>query len=162
MSTEVKNYLEIDDCFGIYTRQGLIWNVCNGKIPNVVLNVVLLDFDNVHSMNNDFGYQKVNQMFRTTFQLWQQQYPHMVIGRVFSGDEIAIVWDATKIEDCVRAVTRLFHLFNPEHFSAKFHQYTYKLQYYLDTNLVDFSKSLDRNMELMQDYHAVYLSKLVI
>lgn len=156
---KIKEYLEIDDCFGIYTRQGFIWNVCNGKTPTMILSVVLLDFDNVHHMNKEFGYQKVNRMFRTTFQLWQQQYPQMIIGRVFSGDEIAIAFGGTP--DC-QYLTRLFHLFNPEHFSANSHHYTYKLQYYLDTNLVDFSKSLDRNMDLMKDYNAVYLSKLVI
>lgn len=81
------NELIMDDCFGILTRNGLKY-----KLKNIEqFNALFIDFTNIHHLNNLIGYTLVNKVIKFGFKRMLREMPHLIIGRLFSGDEIVIV-----------------------------------------------------------------------
>lgn len=84
-----------DEYFGIYTRNGLEYLFENTKDD---YHVYLLDFDNIKEMNDRLGYKQVNDIFKKTFSEMEDKF---IIGRVFSGDEIAFFTNSEDAETWV-------------------------------------------------------------
>ncbi len=85
---ETINQLIIDPYFGIYNRNGLEYILSQHERND--LDIYLVDFDNVKSMNESIGYKKVNEIFKETFNELKENF---IIGRAFSGDEIFFCTD---------------------------------------------------------------------
>ena len=85
---EVKR-LSHDDAFGILTRQGLMASCKKGGTCKAV---VFLDFDRIHELNQELGYENVNQRIRRTFSLHVRR-TDVCLGRWYSGDEILVMVD---------------------------------------------------------------------
>ena len=79
-----------DEPFGILTRPALELVMASYK-ANAILYVV--DFNQIHHLNQELGYAEVNRIIRTMIQEFYVKFPGLTIGRVFSGDEIAIIDD---------------------------------------------------------------------
>lgn len=81
-------HLSTDRAFGILTRpafeHSLIYYITIGP------ELYCVDFDGIHKLNKALGYEKVNQIFTDIFEELYSYHPSIIIGRVFSGDEIAI------------------------------------------------------------------------
>jgi GGDEF domain-containing protein len=86
---ELIDYLSFDTVFGIYTRQGLEVKLSECLIDSVLF---IIDFNHIHTLNKQVGYRKANEIIRGLFDQLRDNYPcdEIDIGRVFSGDEIAI------------------------------------------------------------------------
>lgn len=78
--------LSVDKSFGILTRGVLEETISHLKCP---FNAIFIDFDSIHDLNNEMGYEKVNTQFRNMFSSFEDNVS--VIGRWFSGDEIVMI-----------------------------------------------------------------------
>ena len=90
--TEVIQMLCIDKAFGIFTRNGLDYQLHWLSKPSEYI-ISLLDFQNVSNMNKELGYIEVNNRFKQIFEPFKNK---MFIGRCFSGDEILILYKKTE------------------------------------------------------------------
>jgi hypothetical protein len=75
--------LLVDPAFGILTRAGLEEHLSGAY------NILLIDINDMHTLNNMYGYDVVNQKIRgifSTFKMPENSY----IGRLYCGDEIII------------------------------------------------------------------------
>jgi len=89
MNNEEKiKYLSEDAAFGILTRPALELEMSEATAPAVLY---IIDFDNIHKMNMTLGYDKVNKIIRESLVELNKTFGGLIVGRVFSGDEIAIV-----------------------------------------------------------------------
>ncbi len=75
--------LSHDSAFGILTRTGLEIRM-KGEY-----HCLFIDFDNIHSLNHTLGYDVVNQRIKTI--LSSLTIPGILVGRLFSGDEIVVL-----------------------------------------------------------------------
>lgn len=78
--------LSFDKSFGILTRGALEKTISRLKCP---FNAIFIDFDSIHVLNNEMGYEKVNAIFRDMFSAFENK--NSVVGRWFSGDEIVMI-----------------------------------------------------------------------
>lgn len=89
MNNEEKiKYLSEDAAFGILTRPALELTMSEANGDAILY---IIDFDDIHKMNMNLGYDKVNTLIRASVADLNQNFARLIIGRVFSGDEIAIV-----------------------------------------------------------------------
>jgi len=94
-----------DRCFGMFTRPAFL-EVCSMQ-PRITRAVAFLDFDRIHELNQQVGYEEVNRRIRKVFAGGLRKSD--IVGRHFSGDEIVIVLDtvdlaaAKKVLDDLRA-----------------------------------------------------------
>lgn len=79
--------LSLDKAFGILTRNGLEEKLRKVKRE---FSFLFVDFEHVHFMNQFFGYEAVNSIFRYIFDNFSVRKKD-IIGRWFSGDEILII-----------------------------------------------------------------------
>ena len=87
----------MDEAFGILTRQALELEVANSMYDTLYI----VDFANVHKMNEIYGYTTVNAFFKNVFRKTKEEHgDNVIFGRVFSGDEIALM-TYTEYEDKV-------------------------------------------------------------
>ncbi len=102
--------LSIDRAFGILTRNALELEIENRYIKS--FDIIFVDFTNVHTMNEILGYEHVNDLFKRFFNELQLAFPAAVIGRWFSGDEIAVVVgrDPEQVLDVMRQIAPKFGL----------------------------------------------------
>lgn len=91
--------LETDPIFNILTRRGFENHIYELRQP---FDVALLDFVGISEMNSQLGYERVNRLFRKLFDGFRFREKDL-IGRWFSGDEIAI---ATEHRDIERLIFR--------------------------------------------------------
>lgn len=86
---ETIDYLSFDSAFGIYTRQGLEIRLSTCPVDSVLY---IIDLNHIHTLNKQMGYAGANELIRGLFSKLKEKYPcdEIDIGRVFSGDEIAI------------------------------------------------------------------------
>lgn len=86
----LKDYLANDEPFGVLTRPALevVMSSCNG-----LNHIYIVDFQEVHKMNHIMGYVNVNNIIRRCIADFTYKYKGVVVGRVFSGDEIAVLDD---------------------------------------------------------------------
>lgn len=91
MTTEERiKYLSYDSAFGILTRGALeltISEIGHGAI----ISIYALDLNHIHTLNRQIGYNGVNVKVRGCFKKIREKFPQLIIGRIFSGDEIAII-----------------------------------------------------------------------
>lgn len=80
--------LYVDKAFGILTRNALEIEVEEQLIPP--FDVAIVDFKDVKLLNSAIGYDRVNALFKSMFETFSYPEP-VLIGRWFSGDEIALV-----------------------------------------------------------------------
>ena len=80
--------LYIDKAFGILTRNALEIEVEEQLTPP--FDVAIIDFKNVKLLNSTIGYDRLNTLFKSMFETFSYSEP-VLIGRWFSGDEIALV-----------------------------------------------------------------------
>ena len=85
-----KDYLANDEPFGVLTRPALevVMSSCTG-----LNRIYVVDFQDIHKMNIMVGYVEVNNIIRESIADFTYNYKGVVVGRVFSGDEIAIIDD---------------------------------------------------------------------
>ena len=78
-----------DQCFGMFTRPAFL-EICRMQ-PRVTRAVVFLDFDRIHELNHEVGYEEVNRRIRAVFDGSLRRSD--LVGRHFSGDEVVVVLD---------------------------------------------------------------------
>jgi GGDEF domain-containing protein len=81
-------FLSRDDPFGILTRPALELTMSESK---GVATLYVIDFNDIHKLNKEFGYEKVNALIRETIEILKSRFNGLIVGRIFSGDEIAII-----------------------------------------------------------------------
>jgi len=79
--------LSRDPCFGVLTRPAIEHAV---KMLLSSFDAIFLDFNAIHELNQDKGYEWVNTTIRETFATFKFRNTDLV-GRWFSGDEIVII-----------------------------------------------------------------------
>ena len=81
-------FLSRDEPFGILTRPALELAMSEGRGPATLY---VIDFNDIHKLNKELGYEKVNELIRDTIEILKSRFSGLTVGRIFSGDEIAIV-----------------------------------------------------------------------
>jgi len=82
-----------DQCFGMFTRPAFL-EVCSMQ-PRITRAIAFLDFDRIHELNQQVGYEEVNRRIRKVFVGGLRKSD--IVGRHFSGDEIVIVLDTVDL-----------------------------------------------------------------
>ena len=82
-------YLSKDTCYGIWTREAFL-QFCD-VMPRGFRAVIFLDFDRIHDLNEEIGYEEVNIRIRAT--LTHDFRASDLVARWYSGDEIVILID---------------------------------------------------------------------
>jgi GGDEF domain-containing protein len=90
--------LSMDPAFGIYTRQAL--EFLADHQPRGERLVIFLDFDRIHELNEEIGYEEVNKRIKYMLRLPMRSGD--LVGRWFSGDEIVMVLDTTKAGNAIQ------------------------------------------------------------
>jgi hypothetical protein len=108
MDSESKiQHLSIDPAFGILTRPALELKLAS--MPDeLIARIYVLDLNDIHKLNNSIGYHKVNEKVSYILAELQRQFPSLIIGRVFSGDEIALVENGNSYFDIEHGVIPVF------------------------------------------------------
>jgi len=83
-------YLSRDSAFGILTRPALELTLSEHPRSKIV-RIYVLDLNDIHKLNTSLGYDKVNEKITSILKSISNSYKGLILGRVFSGDEIAII-----------------------------------------------------------------------
>lgn len=94
--------LSMDPVFGMWTRNAFLQ--FSHIMPRGLRVVVFLDLDNLHQLNEQYGYENVNQRIRAIFAIPFRRSD--LVARWFSGDEIVILFDADE-EFALRKIGQL-------------------------------------------------------
>ena len=87
MSNEEKiEYLSSDIAFGILTRPAFELAILESGQS---WHLIVIDINNMHSLNRKHGYNAVNEKIKSILKNIARKHPTGVIGRLFSGDELA-------------------------------------------------------------------------
>lgn len=91
------SYLFVDEPFGILTRPALELVMAHCK-RNSDATLYIIDFKDIHRLNAQIGYNEVNIIISRciadfTYKFKDGSAGGLIVGRVFSGDEIAIIDD---------------------------------------------------------------------
>lgn len=84
--------LSIDPVFGMWTRGAFIQ--FSHIMPRGVRVMAFLDVNDIHSLNERYGYEEVNRKMRAMFSIPFRRSD--LVARWFSGDEIVILFDADR------------------------------------------------------------------
>ena len=82
------DYLSRDAAFGILTRPAV--ELALAAMSPCSASLYILDLADIHRKNVCYGYLVVNDKIRAALQRTQEYRPELILGRIFSGDEIAI------------------------------------------------------------------------
>jgi len=82
--------LQWDSTFGMWTREAFL-QFCQ-VMPRGNRVIAFIDIDDVHGMNDRWGYEDVNQRIKDAFSVYFRRSD--IVARWFSGDEIVILFDA--------------------------------------------------------------------
>ena len=88
--SELIQLLGMDKFYGIYTRNYLE-HVFAKNYEDINYYTLIVDFDGVGKMNKKLGYGGTNHLFRMMFKNFMFDDPKIIMGRWFSGDEIALI-----------------------------------------------------------------------
>lgn len=100
-------YLSIDPAFGILTRPALELKL--SSMPDErIARIFVLDLNDIHKLNNVIGYEAVNRTIRAVLSTIGGKFPSIIIGRVFSGDEIAMIDEGQTYFDIEHGVVPYF------------------------------------------------------
>jgi GGDEF domain-containing protein len=94
--------LSLDPVFGIWTRNAFLQ--FSHVMPRGLRVVVFLDLDNLHQLNDQYGYEEINRRIRAIFSIPFRRSD--LVARWFSGDEIVILFDSDE-EFALRKVAQL-------------------------------------------------------
>lgn len=94
--------LSMDPVFGMWTRNAFLQ--FSHIMPRGLRVVVFLDLDNLHQLNEQYGYENVNQRIRAIFSIPFRRSD--LVARWFSGDEIVVLFDADE-EFALRKIGQL-------------------------------------------------------
>lgn len=97
-------YLSQDRMFGILTRPALELALSEQKGIGTIF---FLDISRLHQLNKVHGYIQVNERLKRIFIQIKDKYSDLIIGRIFSGDEIAIV-DLTRYRSLINYINSVF------------------------------------------------------
>jgi GGDEF domain-containing protein len=84
--------LSRDEPFGMWTR-GAFLQFCR-VMPRGIKMIVFIDLDDIHSLNERYGYSEVDRRVRSTFSIPFRCSD--LVARWFSGDEIVILLDCER------------------------------------------------------------------
>jgi GGDEF domain-containing protein len=96
-------YLSNDPAFGILTRPALELALSE-QVRFRIMNIYVLDLARIHKLNALYGYEAVNEKVRRILRRIKRLYPSIIMGRVFSGDELALVYPAEEIDFMINVV----------------------------------------------------------
>lgn len=82
--------LSWDDVFGMWTR-GAFLQFCS-VMPRGKRVVVFIDLDDIHDLNQEYGYTEIDRRIKNTFSIPFRRSD--VVARWYSGDEIVILFDS--------------------------------------------------------------------
>lgn len=82
--------LSMDPVFGMWTRNAFLQ--FSYVMPRGLRVVTFLDLDNLHKLNDEYGYEEINRRIRIIFSVPFRRSD--LIARWFSGDEIVILFDS--------------------------------------------------------------------
>jgi diguanylate cyclase (GGDEF)-like protein len=82
--------LRWDSTFGMWTREAF-QQLCQ-VMPRGNRVIAFIDIDDVHGMNDRWGYEEVNQRIKDAFSVYFRRSD--IVARWFSGDEIVILFDS--------------------------------------------------------------------
>lgn len=102
-----------DVIFNILNRNGLEEKISQ---INEEFNAIFMDFNDIHDLNQLFGYEKVNSKIRRSFEVFRSD--KILIGRWFSGDEMVIIYPINVKDDVILA--RLSECTNAQGLSFKY------------------------------------------
>ena len=85
---KIEKELGFDSNFGIWNKSGLLY-FAKKQPRGIKRYLVYLDLDNLHNLNNTFGYEKVDEKIKNMFRIQLRESDF--IGKFFSGDEFIIV-----------------------------------------------------------------------
>ena len=85
--------LSWDTSFGMWTR-GAFLQFCH-VMPRGVRQVVFIDLDEIHNLNERLGYTEVDRRVKAAFSVSFRRSD--VMARWYSGDELVILFDADRI-----------------------------------------------------------------
>lgn len=94
--------LSMDPVFGMWTRNAFLQ--FSQVMPRGLRVIAFLDLDNLHQLNDQYGYEEVNRRIRDIFSVPFRRSD--LIARWFSGDEIVILFDADQ-EFALRKIGQL-------------------------------------------------------
>lgn len=94
--------LSMDPVFGVWTRNAFLQ--FSHVMPRGLRVVVFLDLDNLHKLNDQYGYDEINRRIKAIFSIPFRRSD--LIARWFSGDEIVILFDADE-EFALRKISQL-------------------------------------------------------
>jgi GGDEF domain-containing protein len=100
-------YLSTDTAFGILTRPALELKLSSMSDERIA-RIFVLDLNDIHRLNNSLGYGVVNEKITYILSELHRQFPSLIIGRVFSGDEIAIVENGNSYFDIEHSAIPVF------------------------------------------------------
>lgn len=98
-------YLSYDPAFGILTRPAL--ELAVSECTPIGAPMYILDLADIHRKNITFGYMVVNGKIYRALKKTKETHTHLIMGRVFSGDEIVII-DPLNIEKLIQLAIRHF------------------------------------------------------
>ena len=84
--------LRWDSTFGMWTREAF-QQLCQ-VMPRGDRVIAFIDIDDVHGMNDRWGYEDVNLRIKDAFSVYFRRSD--IVARWFSGDEIVILFDADR------------------------------------------------------------------
>jgi GGDEF domain-containing protein len=84
--------LSRDEPFGMWTR-GAFLQFCR-IMPRGIKTIAFIDLDDIHSLNERFGYSEVDRRVRSAFSIPFRRSD--LVARWFSGDEIVILLDCDR------------------------------------------------------------------
>ncbi|MBD3249503.1 hypothetical protein GF336_05640 [Candidatus Woesearchaeota archaeon] len=96
--------LSFDENYGILNRSGLL-NFARKQPRGIKRHVIFIDIDNLHALNQQNGYEAMNNRLRAMFSIETRQ-SDCFIGKFFSGDEILCV-TGTKKQDAEAVLEKL-------------------------------------------------------
>ena len=94
--------LGYDSVFGVYCRNAFL-SMCKKQSRSKKV-FIYLDFDGIHRLNTEWGYEEVNRKIKDLFKNLRSD---ALVGRLFSGDEICISLSTEDMNEAEVAAQRL-------------------------------------------------------
>ena len=85
-------HLRRDTVFGMWTREAFL-QFCQ-IMPRGVRILAFIDLDQIHVLNEEYGYAEVDRRVKSTFSVPFRRSD--IVARWYSGDEIVILFDSDK------------------------------------------------------------------
>ena len=144
-ANEKIKHLSTDTAFGILTRPALEIYLSERKSHKPAI-LYILDLNNIHRLNSLFGYTEVNRKVKLAIKGVRAYHPHLVFGRIFSGDEIAVIDSIKRVKSLQKI---LAFSFSPHGLSFK----GTEIKIYFGKSITYYSKFLNEMSVQLTDHH---------